>query len=414
MNTLFISNALLDGKAVDIRIQDNLFHEIRPHAPARQPSAGETVLDAHGLTALPPFYNTHCHAAMTLLRGYADDLPLQTWLQDHIWPAEAKFTPAHIRAGVRLACLEMIKSGTVGFVDMYMHQDIAAPMVEESGMHALLGVNLFDFMPQEQRDHSLDILTNHRSSDRVRLAIAPHAPYTVSGKHYQELAAFARRLDLKLITHLSETRKEVEDCKAQHGLSPVTWLAELGVLDDNLIAAHCVHVSDEDIRLLAAHQVAISHCPASNLKLASGIAPIARMMQAGCRLTLGTDGAASNNNLNMQESLKLASLLAKAAGDATALPAAEALHLASRAGALAMGIDGGLIEEGRMADLLLVRMDAPQTTPAHSAVSNWVYAAQASQVDTVLCAGRILMQDGRMPHEAAILAEAREMSITHY
>ena len=407
MTNLYIQNATLNGRTVDIRVKDGLLHEIRVHSPQVQSQADETVLDARGLTVFPPFYNTHTHSVMTLLRGYADDLPLHTWLQKHIWPAEARLTPAHVRAGMRLACLEMIKSGTVGFIDMYMHQDIAAPVVVESGMRALLGVNFFDQMPAEERAYSIEILKRHQPTAQVSWAVAAHAPYTVGAESYQELSELATNLDLKLLTHLSETQTEVNDCRKQTGLSPVAWLDSLGVLNDRLIAAHCVHVSEEDINLLAQRQVVIAHCPSSNLKLSSGIAPVAHQLKAGCQVTIATDGAASNNNLNMQEALKLATLLAKL-DSAAAMPANEALRLATRSGALAMDVDGGIIEEGRAADLLLVRMDEAQTTPLHSAVSNWVYSAQASQIDTVICAGRILMQHGHVPGEEDIIAEAQD------
>lgn len=415
MNEIWIENALLHGQAVDLQIVGNRIGKILPHGSFSSVGNEEamrhiTRIDATGMTVFPPFYNTHNHAAMTLLRGYADDLPLMEWLEKHIWPAEATFTADHIRAGVRLACLEMIKTGTVFFNDMYWMEEIALPVVEEMGLRGVLGVSFIEARGKEAIQKDFELLESFRPTGNVTLSVAPHAIYTVGADLLREAAALARRLGLKIHIHVSETEGEVEACYKEHGCSPVAYLDRLGVLGEDVIAAHCVHLSQEDIEILARRRVVIAHCPVSNMKLASGIAPVQKMWEAGCRVTLATDGCSSNNNLDMREEMKIAALLAKVSSGPQALPAEVALQMATRAGAEAFGIDAGVIEEGRLADLLLVRMDAPTVTPSYHAVSNWVYAADSSLIDTVICNGRILMQGRRVEGEEEILREARKMA----
>lgn len=405
-NVLVIRNAMLGKKQVDVRIEGNRIAQIASHGEQTAIPEGATEINATGMAVLPPFYNMHTHAAMTLLRGYADDLPLYEWLNDYIWPMEAKFGEKDIRAGVRLAILEMIKSGTVYFNDMYWMMHVMPSIVDEMGIRAGLGVSFIDNMTPEARQRGLDFLGESYDSELIQRVVAPHAIYTVNGENIQHYAELAQNKGLQLHIHVSETSREVEECVAKHGMSPVAYLDHLGVLGSNVVAAHAIHLLEDDFGILADRGVTLAHCPCSNMKLSSGIFPMQQALDAGCRVTLGTDGVSSNNNLDMREEMKFAALLAKLNDSPSSLPAERALHMATREGALAVGLDAGLIEEGRLADLLLVRMDDASMTPNHNLISNWVYSANSSLVDTVICNGRILMRDRYVENEEAILAEA--------
>ena len=412
-HTIFIQNASLNGNAIDLYIEGNTIRRITPHlktATTHQTTA-EHHIDAKGMSIYPAFYNMHNHAAMTLLRGFADDLPLMEWLEQHIWPAEATFTDEHIRIGVQLACLEMIKSGTVCFNDMYWKEEIALPVVHAMGLRGALGVLFIDSQPDEEREKSFDLLENFsRQNSRVTLSVAPHAIYSVGEKLLRRCADTARRLNMKLHIHLCETQGEVDNCLKTHGCTPVAYLEKLGFLGNDVIAAHVVHVTDADIRLLADRKVAIAHCPVSNMKLASGIAPIQKMLDAGCHVVLGTDGCSSNNNLDMREEMKIAALLGKVSSGPQALSANQVLHMATCAGAETFGLNAGEIAEGKVADLLLVRNNEASMTPMFNSQSNWVYAANSSLIDTVICDGQILMQGRKIEKEEEILEEAKEIS----
>ena len=391
MGTLLLKNVWLDGAVTHVLIEGNRFKKIG--AAAEMPA--DEVLDAEGMALLPPFYNTHTHAAMSLLRGYADDMPLQKWLQDYIWPFENKMTAADIREGSRLAVREMIRTGTVFFSDMYFDIEETIRVVQEYGIRAAIGVTFVESHTKSQQAEKLEMLRSwsRPADDLITLTVAPHAIYTVGTDMLVRCAATARELGFKLHIHLSETRTEVEDCIREHGTTPVRYLDSLGVLGDNVIAAHVVHVDEEEAAILAARGVTVSHCPCSNMKLASGIFPYKLLHDAGCRITLGTDGDSSNNNLDMREEMKFAALLAKvSSGDPEILPAGEALAMATRNGAEAFGIDAGIIEEGRLADALLVDLRDERMQPLHNLASNWVYAAGSDCIDTVICNGRILMR----------------------
>lgn len=413
--TIHIKKAVLDKQLVDIYIKDRIIHSIvesEISEPTYSHTCADIIVDARGMNVYPAFYNMHTHAAMTLLRGYADDKPLKEWLENHIWPAEATFTAKYIRAGVKLACLEMIKSGTVFFNDMYWQEEAALPVVRSMGLRGILGVTFIDAMPESEKEKNFRLVEEHaRDNDPlVTLSVAPHAIYTAGETLLRRCAEAARRNNTKLHIHVSETRHEVAECLKRHGCSPVAYLDKTGFWENNVIAAHAVHVTDGDIRILARRGVTIVHCPVSNMKLASGIAPVQKMLDAGCRVTLGTDGCSSNNNMDMREEMKTASLLAKVTGGADSLPASRAMMMATRAGAEAAGLNAGIIEEGRSADLILVRSDAPSMTPMYDPVGNWVYSADTSLVDTVICNGRILMQGRKVEGEDDILGEATELS----
>lgn len=392
MDSLLVRNVLLNGSRTDILIEDHRFRSL--DAPAG--TVADAVIDADGMAILPPFYNTHTHAAMSLLRGYADDMPLQKWLRDYIWPYEDKLTAADIREGSRLAVREMVKTGTVFFSDMYFDIEETIRIVQETGMRAAIGVTFVDAHTKSQQAEKLDMLSrwSDPSGGLITLTIAPHAIYTVGPDLLVRCSETARRMGLKLHIHLSETQQEVADCLREHGTTPVRYLDRLGVLGPEVVAAHVVHVDEEEAEILAARGVTVAHCPCSNMKLASGVFPYARLRKAGCRITLGTDGDSSNNNLDMREEMKFAALLAKmSSGDPAAMPAEEAFAIATRNGAEAFGIDAGVIAEGKLADALLVRLDDERMLPCHHLLSNWVYAAGSSCIDTVICNGRILMKN---------------------
>ena len=391
MGSLLIKDVRLDDRITDILIADGRFKSLE--APAG--TVADKVIDASGMAILPPFYNTHTHAAMTLLRGYADDMPLHKWLQEYIWPYEDKLTPQDIREGSRLAVREMIKTGTVFFSDMYFDIEETVDVVRESGMRAAIGVTFVESHSKSQQAEKLELLKRWTdpTGGRITLTVAPHAVYTVGPDLLVRCADTARSLGLKLHIHLCETRKEVDDCLAEHGMTPVRYLDSLGFLGPDVIAAHVVHVDPEEAAILAERGVTISHCPCSNLKLASGFFPYILLKEAGCRITLGTDGASSNNNLDMREEMKFAALVSKAcSGNPEVMPAAEAMDMACRQGAEAFGINAGVIAEGKLADAILVDLSDVRMQPCHHLLSNWVYAAGSSCIDTVICDGNILME----------------------
>jgi len=392
MRTLLLKDVLLDGIRTDVLIEGCRFKKIGAAAG----TAADEVIDADGMALLPPFYNTHTHAAMSLLRGYADDMPLQKWLHDYIWPFENKMTAADIEKGSELAVREMIRTGSVFFSDMYFDIGETIRVVRKYGIRAAIGVTFVESHTKSQQAEKLDMLRHWSdpTGGMITLTVAPHAIYTVGTELLVRCAETARELGLKYHIHLSETRKEVEDCIREHGTTPVRYLDRLGVLGDNVIAAHVVHVDPEEAAILAERGVTVSHCPCSNMKLASGVFPYKLLHDAGCRITLGTDGDSSNNNLDMREEMKFAALLAKvSSGDPETLPACDALAMATRCGAEAFGIDAGLVAEGRLADALLVDLRDERMRPLHNLTSNWVYAAGSSCIDTVICNGKVLMKN---------------------
>ena len=389
MERLLLKNVLHDGRVRNILIEDNRFKDL--DAPAEVAEA--KVQDASGTAILPALYNTHTHAAMTLLRGYADDMPLQTWLRDYIWPFEDKLTPEDIRHGSEIAADEMIRSGTVFFNDMYFDVEETIDVVNRTGMRAAIGITVMDNHSKAVTREKREFIRHWQdpTGGRIRLLVAPHSIYTVGDKKLRDCAAYAREHGLLLHIHLSETKKEVADCMREHGTTPVRYLESIGFLGPDVIAAHCVHVDDEEADILAERGVTISHCPCSNMKLGSGVFPYSRLMKAGCRITLGTDGASSGNNLDLREAMKFAALLAKSGGDPELLPADEIFRWATRSGAEAFGIDAGVIAEGKLADCLLIDLSDIRMQPCHHLVSNLVYSADSRCIKHVLCDGRIIL-----------------------
>ena len=389
MNELLISNVLLEGRKCDILIEGKRFMRISPAGAGLEAA---TVLDAEGKAILPALYNTHTHAAMTLLRGYADDMALGKWLGEHIWPLEDKLTPADILEGSRLAVEEMLSSGTVFFNDMYFEIEQTIEAVAASGMRAAIGITVMDNHSLAQTARKKQFVREFRdpTGGRIQLVMAPHAIYTVGAGKLKACVAFARDNGLRIHIHVAETRQEVDDCLAAHGLTPVQYLDSLGVLGPDVIAAHCVHLTPRDAGILAERGVTVSHCPCSNMKLSSGVFPYELLISSGCRITLGTDGASSNNNLDLREEMKFAALLAKVGGGPELLPAAQVLDWATVNGAEAFGIDAGRIAEGKLADCLLVDLSDIRMRPCHNLVSNWVYAADSNCISNVICDGRII------------------------
>lgn len=407
--SILIRKVRLKGEVVDVLIKGSRFDSIGTDVDAM----ADVVIDGSGKAILPSFHNAHTHAAMTLLRGYADDMELHTWLSEYIWPFEAKLTEDDIYWGARLACLEMIKSGTTFFADMYWHWKGTARAVEEMGMRAALSAAFFDFEDQGRAEAmKRQVMDLHAASsscsDRIRFILGPHAIYTVSPDSLCWLRDYAREHGLLIHTHLSETRKEVEDCLARFGKRPVEYLHDLGLLAPNLSLAHAIWVDDREMALLAENGVQVVHCPVSNMKLASGRFDYAAMRAHGVGVALGTDGCSSNNNLDMVEEAKVASLLAKVtAMDPTVFPAQEALDAATVNGARMYGLDAGRIATGMLADCILVDLDHLRMVPGHNLVSNLIYGAGSACVDTTICNGRVLMLGGRVEGEEEILEQVR-------
>jgi len=415
MSTLEIRNVLLDGKKVDVTVSGNRFASIEPSQPQRANLPGVEVIDAEGMAILPPFYNAHTHAAMTLLRGYADDMPLFKWLSEYIWPYEETLTAADIRLGSRLAALEMIKSGTVFFNDMYFAIEETVDVVDKMGMRAAIGVTMMENHGLAVREKKLGLIHDWQdpTGGRVQLTVAPHAIYTVGTELLKISAEEARKAGMKLHIHLSETEQEVQDCIRDHGTTPVRYLESIGFLGPDVVAAHCVHLDDEEIAILARNGVTAVHNPCSNMKLSSGIFPAGRFAASGCRVAIGTDGCSSNNNLDMQEEMKFAALLAKCSSTPETLPAPLALRWATSAGAEVFGIDAGVIAVGKLADAILVDLKSERLLPGHNLVSDWVYAADSSCIDTVICDGRVIMRHRHVPGEEEILSDVAEYASKH-
>lgn len=403
---LLLRGVSFNGKICNIGIREGRFADLdAPHE-----ATASQIVEAQGYCLVPALYNTHTHAAMTLLRGYADDLELWTWLTQYVWPREAKLTADDIYEGSRLAILEMIKSGTVFFNDMYFEEDVTAQAAADMGVRAAVGSTFADRMGEKAIAAALNKISTWKSPapDRVMMTSAPHAPYTCGPDLLRRSWEAALENHVPYHIHVAETKKEVEDCVKAHAMTPVRWLDHLGVLGPQTIAAHVVWVDDEEIEILKKRQVVISHNPCSNMKLSSGIFRSKDLMNAGCRITLGTDGTASNNNLDLREEMKFAALLAKVRYDSQTLPAKDVLQWATVNGAQAFGLDAGVIRTGALADCLLLNPDNERMAPGHNLVSDWVYAADSSCVDTVICAGRVLMRHRHVPGEEEIVARARK------
>ena len=360
-------------------------------------------IDGAGMVALPGFVNCHTHAAMTLMRSYADDMPLMKWLSEKIWPLEEKLTPDDIYWGTMLCCLEMIKSGTTTFADMYFMMDRVAEAVDRSGMRACLSRGMIGAGPNAQlalAESEKFIEDWHGAAGgRVQVMLGPHAPFTCPPDYLEKVIALASRRKVGIHIHVAETRDEIGQIQEKYGKTPVRYLNDLGLFDLPVLAAHCVHLNEEDIEILAGKKAGVAHCPESNMKLASGIAPVERLLKAGAVVGLGTDGASSNNNLDMMEEMRSAALLQKVAtGDPLVMPSFASLRMATADGARALGLAGdtGMLKPGLKADLILVNFHRPHLYPRHDDYAHLVYAAQSADVDTVLIDGRVVMEGRRV------------------
>ncbi|RLI91146.1 MAG: amidohydrolase [Candidatus Altiarchaeales archaeon] len=409
--SILIKDVLLNGKETSIYIEGNRISEIGAKVEA------DFVIDGTDKAIFPGLVNTHTHSAMTLLRSYADDLRLQEWLEGNIWPLEAKLTEDDVYWGSKLACLEMIKTGTTCFNDMYWFMKGTARAVEEMGLRAVLAEAFIDLfkeeMAEEMKKKTRDFVSHVRgmNNERITPALGPHAIYTVSRESLEWIREFSDREKLQIHFHLAETERENEDCKRMYGKGPVEFLENIGFLSHRLIAAHSIWLKEKEIKTLRENGVKISHNPTSNLKLASGVMPYPLMRNSGISVSLGTDGCASNNNLDMFEEMKIAAITQKGfAKDPTVMPATEVLKIATINGGKALGLNIGEIKEGYLADIILIDLKRPELTPRHDLISNLVYSANGSCVDTTICNGEILMQNRRVNGEESILRKAQSVA----
>jgi 5-methylthioadenosine/S-adenosylhomocysteine deaminase len=385
----------------------------------RREFRADDTIDAGGGVIMPGLVNTHTHAPMVLFRGLADDLALTDWLNNYIFPAEAKMvSPEFVRAGTRLAALEMIESGTTTFADMYYFEEEIAKETRAAGLRGVLGQTVIQFpvadakTPADALKRAEEFITAFKGDSLITPAVAPHAMYTLDGPTLKASRDLSRRYGVPTLIHLAETRDEAKTAQERLFPSPVAYLDSLGFFGPGVLAAHGVYVSEPEMALLKSKGVGVSHNPESNMKLASGTAPVTAYLRAGVALGLGTDGAASNNDLDMFEAMRMASLLQKlATNDPRAVSAQTAVDLATIGGARAMGMDKqiGSLETGKRADVIVVRMSAARQTPMYDPISHLVYVTRGDDVDTTIVNGRTLMRNRKMLtlDEAAILSEAR-------
>lgn len=373
------------------------------------------TIDGRGKFLVPGFVNAHTHASMTLLRSYADDLELMTWLNDYIWPIEAKMDREDIYWGAALAAVEMIKSGTTAFADMYgPFMDEVAKIVDESGMRGVLSRGLIGVSPDadEKLAENVELYHNfHGAADgRITVMLGPHAIYTCPPEYLKKVEREATKLGCEIHIHMNETLPEVNDCKKTYGKRPFEVVEESGLFEHGTLAAHCVHLDEEEIEIIERHKIRVAHNPGSNLKLASGICPVTKLQKHGILVALGTDGASSNNNLDMMEEIFLAAMIHKVDRmNPLAVTATEAIQMGTENGAVALGFENvGRIEKGMKADLVLLDMHSAAWTPCFNPVSLLVYSGNSSAVDTVIVDGKILMENRELKtlDEEKVLAEA--------
>ena len=372
----------------------------------------DEVIDGSRCLAMPGLCNLHTHTAMTMLRSCGSDLPLERWLNDAIFPREKHLNDDAVRAGTDLGIMEMLRFGTTSFNDMYFHMDRVAESVRDTGMRALLSYGVIDF-DESCKDllPGIDLVEkwHHQADDRIRVALGPHSEATTTRKVLEKVRDAAIQYDVPVHMHVSETKLDFEGSIQRRGMTPPQYLDDIGLTDTHLLAAHCVWMTDKDMDLFARRNVTVLHNPVSNLKLASGIAPIATMLERGCRVALGTDGVASNNNLNLWEEMKLMPMLQKGMTlDSTVVSPAQTLAAATYNGAQALGYSHlGLLKPGYLADLILLDLDTPQMNPCSDMEGNLIYAAQGSDVRLTMVDGKVLYRDGRFTTLDAELVKAR-------
>lgn len=410
MQPIFIEGVLLNEKVTNILIEDKHISGIGHHVPMPE---NAIYINGERKVAFPSFANMHTHAAMTLLKGMGSDLPLQQWLNKVIWPAEKNLDGEAVYWGVKLACLEMIKSGTTLFNDMYFLLPWAAKAVAEMGIRAVLGFNVFNNGDELTDDFFLNLRDQVENyGELVQLSIAPHSVYTVSEKGLLHCAQMSHKYGTLYQIHMSETEQEVQECIRTHHDRPYNLLERLGVLEltqNHFVGAHSLFLSPAEIELMALRHVTAVHNPSSNLKLGSGHRfPYTELHDAGVNVTLGTDGSASSNNLDLIEAARFMSYLQKGIRqDPSVLPTSELLQVCSENGFKAAGINAGKLQEGKVADLMLIDLDNIAFVPNHDALSGLFYAAHGDAVDTLICNGRILMRGHHVEGEEEILVHAR-------
>lgn len=382
--------------------------------------ASEAIIMGEGKAVFPGLINTHTHAAMVYFRGIADDLPLKEWLENHIWPAENRWLgPEFISDATELACLEMLKGGVTTYNDMYFYEDAAGKVTKKIGMRAVLGVGILDFPSKsanttdEYFANAESFIKNWKGDELITPCIAPHALYTCGTESLKRARRIADKYDIPIHIHLSETKWEVNEIKNRYRMTPVEYLDSLGFLDEKVLAAHCIWVEDDEIDLLAKRKVGVSHCMESNLKLASGFAPVVTMLMAGIKVTFGTDGAASNNDLNILSEMSTTAKVHKAlSNNPTVLDAKTVLLMATKWSAEVLGLGDkiGSIEKGKIADIVTINLKKPHLTPMYDVYSHIVYAAMASDVDTVMVNGKVVVNNSKLCNgdEEKILAKAKE------
>ncbi len=391
---MIVKNGLVfhNGKfsRADISIVDGTIHSVGTA------TGDDEVIDASGMAIVPGLVNTHTHLAMTLLRGAGDDMPLHQWLSERIWPLEGNLTTKDCYWGCMMGIVEMIKTGTTCFNDMYFNMDATIDAVLETGMRARITHAVIDLGDEEKAERELKesarierLCSDH---DNLSYMMGPHAPYTCSQAFLERIRDYAADHSLGVHIHASETEREVQDSLSEHGMTPVAYLDSIGMLNERSVLAHCVHVTPEERRIMASRGVHVAHCPQSNMKLSSGRAPIQEMLTEGVSVSLGTDGAASNNNLDMTQELKAMALVHKL-GSPTDVSASAALRIATQGGADALGLPVGQIVPGACADLVCIDLSHYSMRPAHDLVSNLVYALNTEAVRHVMVGGKMLMQD---------------------
>ena len=404
-------------KVADIAITDDKIVAVG-EVPAG--FVADNTINGKDKFAVPGFVNTHTHASMTLLRSYADDLALMDWLNNHIWPVEAKMVEKDIRVGGELAVLEMIKSGTTAFLDMYgPYLESVIDVTAKAGIRGVFSRGPIGFIAGQDKvlDENAVMYKNYNDTadGRIAVAMGVHAPYTCPPEFCEKAAGLAKDNGMHMHIHMSETQDEINQMQEKYGKRPFKYIEETGLFDVPAIAAHCVWLDDEDFAIMKKHNIAVAHNPASNMKLASGIAPVPRMLKEGITVGLGTDGTSSNNNLDMLEEIRLAAILHKVNElDPLSVPAAEALKMGTETGAKAIWLDDtGVIAPGKKADIVLYDLNRPEWCPRHNLVSLLVYSASSASADTMICNGKVIMEKGKVltMDEERILHEAQEAAM---
>ena len=422
-NTILIKNAFIlnpndfEEKKQSLLIENDIISEISDEIDETNV---DKIIDAEGKILLPGFINTHTHLSMTLFRGLADDLSLDSWLNDHIWPMEANLNGDYCYIGALLGAVELIKSGTTTFSDMYFYMEDVARAVDEAGIRAVLSYGMIDFGDAEKREAEItENLTlfencNGMADGRIKVFFGPHSPYTASEELLIKVRQLADEYNMGIHIHVSETQKEIDDITAEKGMRPFEYLDKIGFLGPDVVAAHSVWLSDNEIEIIKKNGVKVSHNPCSNMKLASGIAPVSKLIEEGICVSIGTDGASSNNNLDLIEELKTASLLQKVSTlDPNVLNSHEAIAMGTIRGAEALGLEDeiGSVEVGKKADIILIDTNSANMVPDSSTLtSNIIYSANGSNVDTTICNGKILMENKKLTvlDEQEIYDKARQ------